>query len=302
MAIGGLALGEAAVALERAGWLTVGDLYRGDASAAFGLLTAVAGAALTVAGTTFSITVTAFVLAATQMGPRLLRNFRLDRGNKVVFGLFLATFAYCVGVLRAIGTDGSRPFIPEVGVVGAVGLALGCVGGLVWFVHHAASSVDVMHVISSVHKDVVAGLIDASVPANVPDEPEAETLGEARSIRSDRGGYVQTVDRERLLGRAAGKNVTIRLLVRPGDYVSVHSPVAEIRPPKSVDVVAAMRIGERRTPEDDPEFAVRQLVEIAVRALSPAINDPYTAVAVLDRLGDAACSLKGRRLGSNVVI
>ena len=230
------------------------------------------------------------------MGPRLLRAFRMDRGNKVVFGLFLATFTYCLRVLRAIGTDGDRPFVPEVGVIGAVGLAIDCVGGLVWFVHHAASSVDVMHVIAGVHRDALTALREASVPFGEPEEPGPDLTGPFSLALSDRGGYVQTVDRARLLRRASASGLSVRLLVRPGDYVPIHGPIAEVRPPVALKVADSLVIGERRTPDDDPEFAIRQLVEIAVRALSPAINDPYTAIAVLDRLGDAACSLRGRRL------
>ena len=151
----GVLLGEAAVLAEQAGMtLQAGWIYNGGEAGARALLSAVASSMIGIAGTTFSITVAALSFASGQMGPRLLRNFVRDSGNQYALGIFLGTFAYALVVLRTVRSVEEVAFVPHLGVTGAMGLALLCVGTLVWFVHHVATSINIESVIDLVHDEL----------------------------------------------------------------------------------------------------------------------------------------------------
>lgn len=305
----GIVLGEAAVWAERAGfdlpWLPAGWVYAGGEAGARSLLGAVASSTIGVAGTTFSITVAALSLASGQMGPRLLRNFTRDAGNQLALGVFLGTFVYALVVLRTVRSVDETPFVPHLGVTGALLLALLCVGTLIWFVHHVATGINVETVIDLVHgdlRDAVARLtLDSPAPAAPGDVPRG------RSVAVREGGYVRALDEAALADWAERQGAVVVLLVRPGDYVFPGAPVAEISPAAAAgDVDAPLRsafsFGGRQAAGQDLEFAIRQLVEVAVRALSPGINDPFTAIAVLERLGATLCQLTPRHLMGAVVL
>lgn len=314
----GVALGQAAVWAESGepapGWLPTGWIYAGGEAGARALLGAVASSTIGVAGTVFSITIAALSLASGQMGPRLLRNFVRDAGNQLALGVFLGTFAYALVVLRTVRSAEGSPFVPHLGVTGALLLALLCVATLIWFVHHIATGISVETVIDVVH-DELTGAIgrltldrpDAAAPAD-PVDPAAPPRGVAVTSRD--GGYLRALDEDGLADWAAGQEVVLAMLVKPGDYVFPGGPVAEVRPgggrawhgEAEGPVRAAMSLGARQAQTQDLEFAVRQLVEVAVRALSPGVNDPFTAVAVLDRLGAALCELASRHLRGEAVL
>ncbi|GAV32525.1 MAG: DUF2254 domain-containing protein [Azospirillum brasilense] len=305
----GLILGEGAVWTEQWDWtrslLPAGWLYAGGEAGARALLGAIATSTIGVAGTTFSITVAALSLASGQMGPRLLRNFVRDAGNQVALGVFLGTFVYALVVLRTVRSVEEGAFVPHLGVTGALVLALLCVGTLTWFVHHIASGINVETVIGTVHaelRDAVARLtLDQPDPGPIGPAPEG------RAITAKEGGYLRALDEEGLAGWAAEHNATLNLLVRPGDYVFTGVAVATVSPPALAKeavgrVREAMSLGDRRAAAQDLEFAVRQLAEVAVRALSPGINDPFTAMAVLDRFGDVLCGMTDRHLPGAAVL
>lgn len=309
----GVLLGEAAVWAERAGWtvpgLPVAWLYSGGSSGARELLSAVASSTIGVAGTTFSITVAALTLASGQMGPRLLRNFVRDPGNQLVLGVFLGTFAYALVLLRTVRSADEGSFVPALGVSGALLLALLCVGTLIWFVHHIATGINVETVIDLVHEDLsqaVARLtLDRPDPAPSPGSPPDG--GGAPVLSRGGDGYLRALDDGALADWASGRGATLTLLVRPGDYVFPGSRVAEVSPAGQAEaaegaVADALSLGPRQAATQDLEFAVRQLVEVAVRALSPGVNDPFTAIMVLDRLGAVLCEVASRHLPGGTVL
>lgn len=278
-------------------------LYDGGATGARTLLGAVVSSTIAVVGTVFSITIAALSLAAGQMGPRLLRNFTRDRGNQFTLGAFLGTFSYALIVLRSVRTQDEGDFIPHLSLSVAILLAFVCVGTLVYFVGHMANRINVDTVIDLVGEDLrsaIRRLTSEQPPQLVPPPTVWRT---SCAVIDRRRGYLQELDAEGLADWAAAHDTAIKLLVRPGDYVFPGAPIAVVTTPTE-ETAAAIRnataLGSQRSDSADLEFAVRQLVEVAVRALSPGINDPYTVLSVLDRLGAALCDMAALHLSSGV--
>lgn len=195
--------------------------------------------------------------------------------------------------------------MPHLGITVALGLALLCVAALVWFVHHVANSINVDTVIGLVHRKLSAAIAELE-PADVREARDAGvTAPEGTPIRFEAGGYLRALDDEGLADRVAERGAVLSLRVRPGDYLFPGAIIGEISGGGTEEAeqafVEAVAIGDRRAAAQDLEFAVRQFVEVGVRALSPGINDPFTALAVLDRLGAALCEVSGRRLPSPVL-
>ena len=250
-----------------------GWLYDGGATGARTLLGTVASSTIGVAGTVFSITIAALSLAAGQMGPRLLRNFTHDRGNQITLGVFLGTFSYALMVLRSVRTQAEGDFVPHLALSVGILFALVCVATLVYFVGHMASRINVDTVIELVSEDMRSAFARLTVDQR-PDEPPP-----ADFWRDD---------------WAARHSIAIRLLVRPGAFVFPGAPIA-LATSDSKSVSHAIRdattLSTQRGSSDDLEYSARQLVEVAVRALSPGTNDPHTALGVLDRLGSGLCEI-----------
>lgn len=277
--------------------------YSGGAEGARGLLSAIASSNIGVAGTTFSITIAALTLASGQMGPRLLRNFIRDARNQTVLGIFLGTFAYALMVLRTVRTVEEDPFVPHLAITGAMVLALVAVGTLVWFVHHIATSINIETVVDAVQQDLCKAIgartLDAADEARPSDTPTGN------AVAATGGGYLQAVDTDALAEWAEEHGITVVLRVRPGDYVPTGFPVAILSAGvEGADeaIARAVTLGRRPTSLQDLEYSIRQLVEIAVRALSPGINDPFTAGSVVDHLGDALCRIAPRHLPTGAVV
>jgi len=286
-------------------WLLENWLYNGGATGARTLLGAVASSTIGVAGTVFSITIAALSLAAGQMGPRLLRNFTRDRGNQITLGIFLGTFSYALIVLRSVRTADEGAFVPHLALGVGIALAFVCVATLVYFVDHMASRINVDTVIGLVSDDVrgvLRGLADNE--SSPPPSPIAHWR-DAEPVREQRQGYLHHLDENGLATWACEQQVEIRLLVRPGDYIFPGAPIALIKPPceGAVEAVrAATALSPSLTSSADLRFAIRQLVEVAVRALSPGINDPHTAISVLNRLGAALCEMQTLSLRNGVSV
>lgn len=321
LVVAAVVLAEIMLQLDRAGfgghgaWLSR-YLYGGDSAGAQTLLGVIAASSIGVAGTVFSITIAALSLAASQMGPRLLRNFTRDRGNQVTLGVFLGTFGYALTVLRTVRSTGTQHFVPHIALT--LGLALGfvCLGFLIYFVQHVASRINVETVIELEYAAVerAVGRLTEASPAGFP--PWRVDWDRAENVLDDRTGYLQVLDVEGLADWAQASAVRVRLLVRPGDYLFPGTPVALVlwaRPAEEAAahermeaarqaIVRATALGQLRVSALDLEFSVRQLVEVAVRALSPGINDPNTAVSVLERLGTTLCDLAGRHLDDGMVL
>ena len=278
------------------------------------LLGAVAGSMLTVASTTFSITVAVLALSSSTYGPRLVRNFMADRGNQLVLGVFVATFLYSLVVLRSIRVPeeaGGTGFVPHLAVNVAVGLAILAIGVLVYFIHHISDLVQVWTLATRVRTDLL-GTIDRLCPepldghsARAPAEDATEEAVDPRvgavAVAARALGHVQAIDLNRLVALAARHDVRIHLDVRPGSHTNDASTVATIAPALRVtaEVVdgtrKAITVGPGRTPDQDVEFPVLILEEMAVRALSPGTNDPYTALNALDELAAGLVRLAGRK-------
>ena len=295
----GILLAVGLVSLDRSGlvpqWLLKSAwLYNGGGTGARTLLGAVASSTIGVAGTVFSITIAALSLAAGQMGPRLLRNFTKDRGNQITLGAFLGTFSYALMVLRSVRTESEGAFVPHVSLSVGILLAFLCVATLVFFVGHMAGRINVDKVIELVSRDVQAAMARLTTEERQPAPLAPSFWRDAAVICDPRSGYLQELDESGLADWADANGTTLRLLVRPGDYVFPGAPIALALP--AVDGIdAAIRrataLGQQRVSSADLEYAVRQLVEVAVRALSPGINDPHTAMSVLDRLAAAMCEI-----------
>jgi len=314
MAIGALLGSAATLALDRAlarlpsaSWW----LYAGEAAGARAILSTVAGSMITVAGVAFSTTIVALALASSQLGPRLLRSFMRDRGNQAVLGTFVATFLYCLLVLEAVRGAEPAPFVPHLSVTIAVVLAMSSLAVFIYFIHHIATFIHADNVIAavSVELDAVIRKLfpdrlaeDDGDPGRTSPEAEAADLPEsdAASIASIASGYVQAVDESGLIGLAKEKDLLVTLKHRPGQFVVKGTELARAAPAERVDeetsagINAAFILGPQRTPEQDVEFAIDQLVEVAVRALSPAVNDPVTAMRCIDRLTVALSDLAER--------
>ena len=283
-------------------FIEASPIYSGGGEGARSLLSAVASSAIGVASTIFSITIAALSLASGQMGPRLLRNFVRDPRNQYALGIFLGAFAYALIVLRAVRTEGESPFVPNIAVTGALLLALLCVGTLTWFVHHIATSINVERVVDTVHHDLVRS-IAAHTRETADLTPPADALA-GISLAVEGSNYLQAVDAEGIADLAQAHGLRVALRIRAGDYVPRGAPVAIVD--AAVDGAAtaigrALTFGRKPAALQDLEYSVRQLNEIAVRALSPGINDPFTAGSVLERFGDTLCRLAPRHLPTGVV-
>lgn len=278
-------------------------LYNGGGTGARTLLGAVAASTIGVAGTVFSITIAALSLAAGQMGPRLLRNFTRDRGNQITLGVFLGTFSYALMVLRSVRSVSEGEFVPHLSLSVGILLAFVCVATLVFFVGHMAGRINVDTVIDLVSEDIRSSIQQLTTDAPQPAPPPESFWQDAVPVADFRRGYLQQLDADGLADWAAKRETVIRLLVRPGDYVFPGAAVAvTTRPTDGADAAirAATALGPQRVSSADLEFAIRQLVEVSVRALSPGINDPHTAIGVLDRLGAALCDLVPLHLRTGV--
>ncbi|QJE02466.1 DUF2254 domain-containing protein [Massilia forsythiae] len=286
------------------GWLDGSSwIYNGGGTGARTLLGTIAASTIGVAGTVFSITIAALSLAAGQMGPRLLRNFTRDRGNQVTLGAFLGTFSYSLMVLRRVRTTEESLFTPHLSLTVCVILAFACVATLVYFVGHMASRINVDTVVELVSDDVhraVDGI--RTVSDQAPRPPDAFWSG-ATAVKDNRSGYLRHVDAAALADWAAEHGTALRVLRRPGDYVFPGAPIAMMTVPVAgvgALIHAHSVLADNRSGANDVEDALRQLVEVAVRALSPGINDPHTAMSVLDRLGAVLCKLARCELDTGV--
>jgi uncharacterized membrane protein len=285
--------------------------YTGGAEGARDLLSTVATAMMTVAGVTFSITIVALSIASSQFGPRLLRNFMRDTGNQVVLGTFISTFIYCLMVLRTVRGADEAYFVPYISVTVAIFLAIAGLVVLIYFIHHVSGSINADNVISLIQKDLDKA-IEKLYPDNekhgleneentsqdVPEEIEQEGM----SIRAPQSGYVQGIDYDQLMEIAKSGDLVMDIITRAGLFVDRDSEIIRIWPDKPLEnnnreeIQNTVLIGPRRARVQDVEYEFTQLVEIAVRALSPSLNDPFTAIAAIDQLGVALAKMAGRNI------
>jgi uncharacterized membrane protein len=276
-----------------------GWVYGGDPQGARSLLSTIAGSMITVAALTFSITIVALTTASQQFGPQLLRNFIRDRGYQVVLGTFLAAFTYCLLVLLAVEEEAP---IPRISLQVAVVLAVAGVGMLVYFIHHVTFSLRAENVVASTGRELKLAIDrlyperDGSGPKkrreNGRSLPEDFPSG-ARSVPPAHSGYIQSIDYERLVDLAKDNRIIIRLEHRVSHFVTEEGVLFQVWPDSALDEDVLKDLGEcfvlgpQRPLAPDAESAIEELVALSLRALSPSINDPDTAILCIDQLADA---------------
>ncbi len=322
-AVGALALAIVTISLDRSGWSEqLTDLPRiipARPGGASNMLTVIAGSMIGVASTVFSITIAAVAYASGNYGPRLLTNFMEDRGNQFSLATFIATFVYAITVLRSVRAEDEVPsnfgeavatslpgFVPQLSLLVAYALMGLSIAVLVFFLNHIPASIR----INSVLRDIGERLIE-KVGKTFPDPDsgiEPETTSEGQPVRAGDNGYIQIIDYEKLAKLAKKHDRCLVMAVRTGDFVhrdmvlahwSAESGVGPVDCPDE-DVHDAFALGGRRTPGHDLQFLVDELVEIGLRALSPGINDPFTAITALHWLGAATAELGSRDLRIDV--
>jgi uncharacterized membrane protein len=250
-----------------------------------------AGSFVTVAGLTFSLTIVVLQLASSQYSPRILRGFLADRITQLTAGAFIGVFAYSLVVLRSVRSE-PNAFVPSLGVSVAIVLALAALAVLFAFMDHVAKLIQVSNLAARLGAETCAELARTSTGHDPSDDAEAErrvrswrARGPALPVHVSRAGYLRSIDVGTITGRLADTQARIALLARPGDLAVPDEPVAEVwwEPGTGADAVTAavlraVHVADERDLRDDPGFGVRQLADIAIRALSPGINDPTTAV------------------------
>ncbi len=283
-------------------------LFGAGAAGSRGMLSAIASSMITVAGTAFSITIVALALASSQYTSRILRNFMRDRANQAVLGTFLGIFVYCVVVLRTIRSGDEGAFVPSLAVLFGVVLSLVGIGCLIFFIHHIASSIQAESIIKSAADETIVA-IDRLFPDEMGEAagPDAGPVPDPASaawqpIPAQETGYIQAVDGDGLLRFARERETVVRMERGIGEFIVEGAPLVAIAggsPPEDglADAVAGLfTVGRQRTTFQDVGFGIRQIVDIALKALSPGINDTTTAVTCVQYLSAVLARLAARRL------
>ena len=287
--------------------------FQGSADDARNVLIVVSTAMITVTGLVFALTIVALQIASGQYSPRLLRNFMRDRGTQVVLSVFVGAFAYSTAGLWTVGVQraGAQAFVPRLAVSGSLALALASVGVLIYFIHHLARSIQIDAIMSQIQRETLQVIDDVYPQAASDLEPEdrcPDPPAQATVLPAATSGYLQAIQPALLVDIATRHDLVVRLARRVGDHVVAGTPIAWAwhrspdqppPPPALLGAAAAhaVHIGFERTMVQDVLFGLRRLVDIANRALSPAINDPYTAIQAVHHLSVLLCALAGRRLG-----
>jgi uncharacterized membrane protein len=291
-------------------------LFSGNAQSARVVLSVVAGSLITVVAVAFSVTTVAMQQASTQYSPRILRNFTRDRGNQIVLGSYIATFVFCLLVLRRVRetSEGVPAFVPSIAITTAVALALVSFGLLVYFIHHVTRALQLSVILSTIGGDLrhelerrfpkpigrasVEPLSSREMLESLPPHPDWQV----REIRSEEIGYIRIIDQERITAAAREQELQAAIVVAVGEFVQRDQLLARLASPELVSdsIVAKLRAAfstdVARTAEQDPLFAIQQLVDIALKALSPSTNDSTTAMQCLDQLGASLGLLLEREL------
>jgi uncharacterized membrane protein len=311
VAAAGLAI--AFVAIDRELTARSGSLFftfGGTAEGARSVLSTIAQSMLTFTGLVFTITMLVLQLASSQLSPRVMRTFLRDRANQVVLGLFVATFVFTLLVLRDVRApvDGDGGFVPALSIWVAFTLLLASVGAFIYYIDHMAHAIRASTVLANIAAET-AETIERLYPERVGREPEPDDVATARelgpaslTLKSERAGILVTVDEESLLGSTRHDARRLEVLAAVGDFVPSGAPLMQLWGTWDRAAVDAARdavgIGSERTLEQDAAFGLRQLVDVAVRALSPGTNDPTTAVQSVDRIHDMLRRLAVRQIPS----
>jgi uncharacterized membrane protein len=294
-------------------------LFGGSSEGALSVLESISGSIITVTGVVFSVTIIALQLASSQFTPRVLRQFMADRGNQAVLGVFIGTFTYTLIVQRTVrGEQLDDVFVPAVAVTVAVLLALTSIGFFIYFINHLARSIQAAVVIdSAAHAALnMVGTVFPDIPspgvATVVRTADGllDELGlspdDAQPVRAPHAGYIQAIDRNALIEAAARHDLFICMEVEIGTYVMPGQtimrawPEHEVAQQELARLHSALVLGLERTPRQDLKHGIIELMDIAVKGLSPSINDPTTAVNSIQRMAQVLLDMAWRVRGDSI--
>ncbi len=283
--------------------------FHGGAESARVILSTIAGSMITVAGTVYSITIVVLTLASIQFAPRVVRGFMRDRVNQVVLGFFVATFTYCLLVLGSVrGTD-QEVFVPALAVTGGLLLALASLGMLIYFIDHIFHALQVSSIIASIALETEQQIellypelwrADAAYAELQP--PQLPAVEDWMPINAKRSGYLQYVDYDGLMRLVTRERLLLKEERTVGAFITAGAPLAFVSPPVKISprleeaINSAFVLGTNPTMQQDVAFGIRQIVDIALKAISPAVNDPTTAMNCIDHLGAILTKLAGRSM------
>lgn len=281
-------------------------LFVKNADSARSILSTISGAMIGVAGTVFSVTLVVLTLASSQFGPRLIKNFMYVRLNQIVLGSYISTYLYCLLVLNALRDTDGYTFIPSISIFAAIFAAIVNIILLITFIHQIAISIQADKVISDI-SDIIYSQVKSLFPEKMGDEQESVKSVDTGNIKSEykkiiplpcpKSGYLQYMDSESLMEIITRQDALLEIKYRPGEYLVKDMEIGilyvndDLDEEKTDDIVQQFVIGKTKTSQQDIEYSIHQMVEIAVRALSPGVNDPYTAIACIDNLTSAMCYL-----------
>lgn len=285
------------------------QIYQIRPEAARALLTTIASSMMTVVSIAFSITIVALTLASSQFGPRLIRNFMNDNGTQVVLGLFIANFVYCLVIVRAIDAFSDSHYIPGLSIVWCLFITLISVFVLIYFIHHVANAIQADNVIDDVYQELQQSVASLFPDHHSSSELHNTAIDEAHGIShfahhisacSEQSGYLQAINFKQLINLMTEHDGLVQINIKAGDFVVTNMPIITLYSHQTVtpnlidQIQRCLTFGSKRSPIQDPEFAIHQLVEIALRALSPGINDPYSALTCVDKLTATLCLLTAK--------
>jgi len=286
-------------------------LFGAGPEGARGMMSTIAGSMMTVVGVTFSMILVVLALASSQYTSRILRNFMRSRVTQVVLGVFAGIFTYCLIVLRSIrGGGGESAFVPSLAVFFGFVLALGGVGTMMFFIHHIATSIQASSIIASVAEETIAA-IDRLFPEELGQGPGQEdddqtlrppAMRKWCAVPASQSGYIQSVNTAALLRLACDRNTIVLMAHGIGDFVVQSTLLASLalEDPPDQETIAALQatfsISRHRTVEQDVSFGIRQIVDVALKALSPGINDTTTAVMCVDYLTTILARIAPRQI------
>jgi uncharacterized membrane protein len=283
---------------------------RSDPVVAQVILSDIATSIMTVVSIVFAILLMTLTLASMQFSPRILISFSRDRTTQRTLGIFLGTFCYCIAALPAARTT-PHPFAPVATVMGAMILAIGCVGCLLYFIHHISHAISVNFIVDRIAAETEA-VIDELMPMprksqNLNPPPAMSTIPWDSVIQTDQSGYIRFIDVNRIFELARYDRVKLQVLRRVGHFVPAGIPLLNVTngdrlsPGASDEMRKAFDIGPSRTLQQDIEFGALQIVDIALRAISPAVNDPSTAINCIDQLSRILIRFGARQDPASVV-
>jgi len=288
-------------------------LFGAGAQGARGMMSTIAGSMMTILGVTFSMILVVLALASSQYTSRILRNFVRSGITQVVLGIFAGIFTYCLIVLRTIRGGEEGAFVPNLAVFFGFVMALGGVGTLIYFIHHVASSIQASSIIASVAQETIAA-VDRLFPEKLgqgPGEDEDDQMpgplseGNWHPVTAQESGYVQSVNNTALLRLARERKTIVRMAHGIGEFVVQDTLLASLalEEPPDPETIAALQatfsISRYRTVDQDAAFGIRQIVDVALKALSPGINDTTTAVMCVDYLTTIMARIAPRGIPSS---